>query len=105
MFSVVDALLLQPAPFRAGDRLVGQGLFDSEPALMEAWRTSGMFERVEAGRVSLFQFEADTGSLSWSGASITPGVFELLGVRPLYGRTFVATGAGPGAHDEVVPPK
>jgi putative ABC transport system permease protein len=101
MFSVVDALLLQPAPFPGGDRLVRQTLFDSEPALMEAWRSSGMFEAVEAGTVFSFPLEPG-GDSRWPGASVTPGAFALLGARPLHGRTFIATDGSSGARDEVV---
>jgi putative ABC transport system permease protein len=101
MFSVVDALLLQPAPFPGGDRLVRQTLFDSEPALMEAWQSSGMFEAVEAGTVFSFQLERSSES-RWPGAAVTSGTFALLGARPLHGRTFIASAASSGARDEVV---
>jgi putative ABC transport system permease protein len=97
MFSIVDALLLRPAPFSGGDRLVRQTVFDSEPALLQAWRSSGMFEGAEAGTVFSFQMERG-GETRRPGASVTAGTFEMLGVRPLAGRTFIAA----GARDEVV---
>jgi predicted permease len=101
MFSVVDALLLRPAPFPGGDRLVRQTLFDSEPALLRAWRTSGIFEAAEAVRTVSFQPEAD-GTAAWRGAHVTPGVFDLLGARPLHGRIFGGTDRVPGSPDEVI---
>jgi putative ABC transport system permease protein len=101
MFSVVDALLLQPAPFPGGDRLVKQTVFDSEPALLEVWRTSGMFEAAEAGTVFSFQLQSGD-TRRWSGAAVTPGAFTLLGARPLHGRAFITGDGSPGARDGVV---
>ena len=85
MFSVVDALLLQPVPFRDADRLMKQTLSRSEPDVMEAWRASGMFEQVEAAGLGAFTIQLEDGA-RWRGALITPGTLELLGVRPAYGR-------------------
>ena len=85
MFSVVDALLLQPVPFRDAERLVKQTLSRSEPDVMEAWRASGMFEQVEATRLGAFTIQFEDGA-HWRGAWITPGTLGLLGVRPAYGR-------------------
>jgi putative ABC transport system permease protein len=96
MFSVVDSLLLQPAPFRDPGRLVQQGLLQNEPAVMDGWRSSGMFEAVEAATAVTFQPD-DPGASRWSGALVTPGVFEMLGVRPVRGRLFDAA-----APDEIV---
>ena len=93
-FSAVDAVLLQPAPFRDADRLVRQILGYSEPQLLDAWRTSGLFEQVEAARTATFEFRADSGPSRWSGAEVTPGVFDLLGVRPVRGRTFSRQATG-----------
>ena len=85
MFSVVDALLLHPAPFQDAGRLVRQTLFRPEPAVMAEWRASGMFDGVEAVRPQPFRVESETGA-TWSGAWVTTGVFGLLGVRPIHGR-------------------
>ncbi len=100
-FSAVDAVLLQPAPFGDADRLVRQIVGYSEPDLMEAWRTSGFFDAVEAGRLARFPVRLGAGSVSWSGAEVTPGVFELLGVSPIRGRTFAAA-AGHVPADEII---
>jgi predicted permease len=89
MFSVVDALLIQPVPFRDAERLVRQTLFRPEPDVMEAWRASGMFEQVEAARLGAFTVASDDGG-RWRGAWITPGTLDLLGVRPAYGRPLAA---------------
>jgi hypothetical protein len=101
MFSVVDSLLLQPAPFRNADQLVQQGFWRPEPAVMEAWRTSGMFDDVEAVRQEAFRLE-DRPDEAWLGAFVTPGVFDMLGVRPIRGRAFDGPDARPGSDDVVV---
>jgi predicted permease len=101
MFSVIDSLLLLPAPFRDADRLVRQGFWRPELALMDAWRTSGMFEAVGAYRplpLGREEILAPTGE----GALVTPGVFDLLGVRALHGRTFESQDARPGSDDVVM---
>ena len=100
-FSAVDAVLLAPAPFRDADRLVRQIVGYSEPDLIHAWRTGGFFEAVEAARVATFQIRNGTETLSWSGADITPGVFDLLGVRPIRGRTF-GSDRRAGPSDEIM---
>ena len=89
MFSVVDALLIQPVPFRDAGRLVRQTLFRPEPDVMDEWRASGMFEQVEATRLIPFTVASDDGG-RWRGAWITPGTLDLLGVRPAYGRPLAA---------------
>jgi putative ABC transport system permease protein len=101
MFSVADSLLLQPAPFRNPDRLVQQGLLQNEPAVMHGWRSTGMFEAVEAASAAMFQ-TGDAGGDRWAGAFVTPGLFGMLGVRPVRGRVFDAVDGRPLALDEVV---
>ena len=99
MFGVVDALLLQPAPFANADRLVHQGLFRPEPGVMQAWRGSGLFDAVEAGRISNFQHD---GGGAWPGALVTPGTFTMLGANPLRGRGLLDQDAHPGADGVIV---
>jgi len=101
MFSVIDSLLLFPAPFRDADRIVRQGFWRPEPALMDAWQASGMFEAVGAYRPVAFgrdEMLAPTGE----AALVSPNVFELLGVRALHGRTFEPQDARPGSDDVVI---
>jgi len=96
MFTLVDALLLRPVPFRAPEDLAHLwmrdehgGLVTVAPAVLQAWRECGAFSSVESA-------EADTALVEFDGsvavraiAHVTPGIFDLLGgVRPLRGRLF-----------------
>ena len=99
-FSVVDAVLLRPAPFRDAGRLVEQRLGYAELTLMEAWRSSGLFAQVEASRSSRVRF-VGVAVDDWAAADVTPGIFDLLDVRPIRGRGF-SRDAGVMATDEVI---
>jgi predicted permease len=101
-FSAVDAVLLRPAPFPNHDRLIEQGLWRVDARVMEAWRESGMVERVEAGQPTTAQFDAASGARVWPAARVTPGVFDLLGVRPVLGRPFARPGSAPVPPDEIL---
>ena len=99
IFSLVDAALLRPLPFHDADRLVK--IFERAPqharnqvALLnfQDWRDqSGSFASM-AGAT----FGASTSLSDASGAtpetvatqSVTPGFFEVLGIRPVAGRVF-----------------
>ena len=89
MFSVVDSLLLQPAPFKDADRLIEQRLWRPEPAVMDAWRSTGMFDAVEAASPAALESDG-SGADAWPQAFVTPGIFDMLGVRPLRGRLFTS---------------
>src|SRR5215216_1788360 len=101
IFSIINVVLLKPLPFSNPDRLVmawstapSQGLaegFSSYPDLHDWQEQSRAFDGLAAfwtfanGDVNL------TGGINpqrVAVARITPGFFEVLGVPPLYGRTF-----------------
>ena len=67
---------------------------------MEAWRSSGLFEQVEASRSSRVRF-VGVAVHDWAAADVTPGIFDLLDVRPIRGRGF-SRDAGVMATDEVI---
>jgi putative ABC transport system permease protein len=99
IFALVDATLLRPLPYANPDRLVtiwettgtNPRSFAS-PLNMLDWNTrSRMFENIAgfvpnvggmvmAGRDG----NAETGSRQW----VTAGIFDVLGVKPIAGRTF-----------------
>ena len=101
MFGVVDSLMLRRAPFPDADRIVDMGLVRPDPGVMAAWRETGMFEVVEAVRPATFK-APDAPSGTWTGALVTPGIFEMLGSRAIRGRLFTDADAGAGIGDVVL---
>lgn len=97
MFAITDALLVRPVPFREPDRLLwlymgnahgGSGMVS--PGVARAWRESPMFESVEAAVPGTSVVDVDGGPTVAASASITPGLFTMLGVRAIRGRGFDA---------------
>ncbi|HEX9636466.1 MAG TPA: ABC transporter permease [Acidobacteriota bacterium] len=100
MFSVVNALLLEPLPFKDSGRLVG--IWEVDPAAPDNWRfasqgsfsdwrrLSRSFERLVAGRNRSFTLTSFEDGDTPLMREISHGYFETLGVQPLLGRTFRA---------------
>jgi predicted permease len=98
MFSVLDAVLLRPLPYRAAEQLamiwnedLTQNLREGRSALwdVEQWRNHSR------SFVDLATFDAVSRTLMGSdgaeqivGASISPNLLPLLGIRPAQGRSF-----------------
>ncbi|HET9368678.1 MAG TPA: ABC transporter permease [Vicinamibacterales bacterium] len=102
VFSVLDSILFRPVPYADGERLASMwaqlkqgkqtmavgGLFN--PALIGEWRKqTDLYERVEAHEPRSFVFEGDTGPEIVAGATVSVGLFPMLGVRPAIGRWFI----------------
>src|SRR5580704_883540 len=113
IFSVVHAVLLSSLPYRQPERLVkvwgqlaNQGIprnFFSDPEWFELSDTNHVFEQVAA------YYSNDGANLGGDGAApqrvtrgrSTAGLFPLLGVQPILGRTYSAEEEQPG-HNQVV---
>src|SRR5918995_405693 len=101
IFALVDATLLRPLPFREPERLVA------------IWETSARTERGFASPLNMFDwhsrgrtlekvagFTPSVGGMVMAGADgnaetgfrqwVTAGIFDVLGVTPIAGRTFSA---------------
>jgi predicted permease len=110
MFTVVDALMLRPAPFPDPERLVrvvvdtsdGTDVSVSLEVFAELER-SRAFERVTAamGRVPVV-LDDGPEPVQVSSAIVSPGFFEVAGVRPVLGRTFVPGDGRPGTTDRTL---
>jgi putative ABC transport system permease protein len=110
MFTVADALLLRPVPFREPDRLASiwmgnehGGFTTVSPAVLRAWRDSPAFAAAESAVSDTSLIEVDGTVVARDIARVTPGVFELLGgVRPIRGRVFNASDVRAGIDDRVL---
>ncbi|MXY26241.1 MAG: ABC transporter permease [Acidobacteria bacterium] len=99
VYSVVDAVLLQPPPFPNPERLVTLWQTDPEngnrpaavaPANFLDWREqAGSFEQVAAVEPWSFDFIGPTQPEEFYASAVTEGFFETLGVQAAHGRTFL----------------
>ena len=99
IFSVIDAVLLSPLPYRAPDRLValwehgikdGNVAFPISVASFADWREQNqVFTKIAASRNRTFTITEDGGTAEQLfGANVTDGYFDILGVQPQLGRLF-----------------
>jgi predicted permease len=109
LFSVVNGVLLNPLPFPAPDRLVA--IYTRTTTFSEASVSYPNFldwERDTRTFASMAAFRSDDFNLTGAGEAerlegfmISAGLFPMLGVRPVLGRTFLPEedrqGAGPVA--------
>ena len=98
MFSVLNAVLLRPLPYQSPDQLAmlwtedpTQGFREGRSALwdVEQWRSQSrsFADMATFDALSTFLTGAD-GVEQIVGASISPNLLPLLGVRPVLGRSF-----------------
>jgi putative ABC transport system permease protein len=110
MFTIVDALILRPAPFRAPDELAlvymggeNGGRVTVAPAVLRAWRASPAFDGAESAVADTALIEAHGSVLTRGIARVTPGLFDMLGgVRPIRGRMFDPSEGRAGSDDRVL---
>jgi putative ABC transport system permease protein len=101
IFALVDATLLRPLPYREPDRLVAiwerteknaKGLVS--PLNMLDWNTRGRtIEKIAGfapGVGGMVMAGADGNAETVSRQWVTAGIFDVLGVTPIAGRTFTA---------------
>jgi predicted permease len=67
-----------------------------------AWRSSAVFDAVEAANPHEVLIETGAGPVSRNGARVTPGLFEMLGVRAIRGRVFQPGDGRAGTDDGVL---
>jgi putative ABC transport system permease protein len=106
VFSVVDQLLLRPAPFAFADRLVDVldtnrvtrgGGNNLTPEKIAGWQAQpALFERFEAAAPLQFDVTGDAEPERISGLNVSIGLFSMLGVEPRLGRGFMAGDGRPG---------
>jgi putative ABC transport system permease protein len=102
IFTVANALLLRPLPFADPDRLALVAVVRSELALISFLRfatiqeQSRSFSGIAAVTNESFNFSGHGDAEEIPSARSTWNFFDVLGVRPLLGRTFVASEDQPG---------
>ena len=100
MFSVLNTVLFRPLPFQAPDQLAmlwtetpSQDLRESRSAFwnIEEWRRqSRSFSDIAAFDSVALTLTHAGETQRIQGARVSPNLFPLLGVQPLYGRSFSA---------------
>lgn len=97
IFSVVNAVLLRPLPFRDPDRLVSlRETLPDEGAIPVGYRTyaewraqsGAAFEGVAAYFDTAYNLEGGGEPERVTAMVVTPDYFDVVGVRPLLGRAF-----------------
>ena len=113
IFSVVNALLLKPLPFPNSHELVALGSINTREKLPEIELTSmsypDFFDYRDQNRTlayaaayhdAAFAITSEEGATSVRGIKSTAEFFDVLGIRPVIGRTFTREdeqpGGGPG---------
>ncbi len=112
IFSVVNAELLRPLPFRDSGSLVSVATANSRmhssngstsyPDFMD-WRSQNqVFENMAAYTGATFTLTGQVNPAHLEGASVSSDIFDLLGVSPELGRTFQPGEDEPNHHVVVI---
>jgi putative ABC transport system permease protein len=114
IFSVLDAILLRPLPYNHPEQLIkvwtrftGIGLpndqnWVSAPEFRDLQQLNHSFSNLAAIGSGSINLGVKGSPQRVVGASVSPSLFPMLGVRPLIGRTFLNEEAQPGRDNEVV---
>src|SRR5688572_20638100 len=112
VFSLVNALLIRPLPFKAPESLVllfekfsAQGLDQipvSAPEYLDWEKQTQSYERIAAFNFANFNLTGGDMPERIQGAIVTPSLFPLLGVQPVKGRVFNESEFGEGNDGVVV---
>ncbi|HVF90147.1 MAG TPA: ABC transporter permease, partial [Blastocatellia bacterium] len=112
IFSVIDALLLTPLPYREADRLVlfsttarsaqSTNSFSSFPDI-EDWKASASsFEGIASFKGAGFTLTGEGEAERVEAAQVSSAFFPILGANPLHGRTFLEADDRPGSERVVI---
>ncbi|MBV9157384.1 MAG: ABC transporter permease [Acidobacteriaceae bacterium] len=96
MFTVVESVLLRPLPYIDSNRLLHIGLAGTESSGFGSWLDySDIKDRartlygVAAYSNDIAVVQSKDSSVSVVASEVTPNLFQILGVQPLRGRTFL----------------
>src|SRR5438552_9809829 len=106
IFSVVNAVLLKPLPYKEPDRLVmvwakdpqkGFSTLPVSPANFADWREQNrVFEEMAASRDSIYNLTGEGEPETIIGYRFSANFFHVMGVSPMLGRTFLPEEDRPG---------
>jgi predicted permease len=108
IFSVFDAVLLGPLPYRDADRLtvVHEGtdtLIPANALHFREWRASTRsFENMALIGPTTYDLRGSGDATRINGARVTPSLFATLGVQPALGRVFTEEEDVPGRDNVVI---
>ena len=114
IFSIVNGVLLRPLPYPQPNHLVtvwgrfagigapGDRNYISAPEFADIQQLNHSLSYVAAMTGSAFNVAVGDRPFRASGALVSPGLFPMLGVRPLLGRLFTPDEAQPGRDQEVL---
>jgi predicted permease len=112
IFSVVNTVLLRSLPFPHASQLVDisarSTLFDfsnlglSLPDLADIRASARTLYAVAPYQYSLKELTGDGKPERIQGADVSSEFFPLLGIQPLYGRTFTSADMQPGSHTVII---
>ena len=105
IFSLIDAALLRPLPYRNADRIAllysheGPGRYSSlAPATFLDYRhQAAAFEQLAAYRETTFNITGDGAPQGVNGCSVTPDFFAVFQVQAEIGRTLSPAEDSPGS--------
>lgn len=110
IFSVVNAVLLRPLPFKKPERLIkiwealpqgGTGTV-SVPNLFDWREQNDVFTEIAAYQSADFNLQGREQPERISGANVSPNFFAVLGVEPLMGRAYLQGEDQPGSNRVVI---
>jgi putative ABC transport system permease protein len=110
IFSVVNAVLLRPLPYRNPDRLVSlwakvpeHGRWRTTPANFFDWKKQNtVFEDIAAFGSWTMTLTGDGEPEQLLGTHVSSGYFSVVGVEPMLGRSFANEEYGPGKGQVVI---
>ncbi|HWN11667.1 MAG TPA: ABC transporter permease [Pyrinomonadaceae bacterium] len=110
IFSVVNAVMLRPLPYRNPDRVVSlwenvptHGQWRVTPANFLDWKQQNtVFENVAAFGAATMTLTGDGEPEQLLGTRASNGYFEVVGVQPMLGRSFVEEEYKPGKGQVVI---
>jgi putative ABC transport system permease protein len=114
IFSVVNAVLLKPLPYQEPGQIVmlwtdnpafNLGFHELPPAppdLLEWQNQAKSFDQIAGIRPRTADLSEQGDPERVGGAQVTPNLFALLGVQPLYGRLFAPEEAQPGRENVTI---